>query len=324
MISLANIQKPVNKELQEFEKSFRDSMKSKVALLDIITSYIIRNKGKQLRPLFVFLAARSLNEVKPATYVAASLIELLHTATLIHDDVVDESFERRGFFSINALWRGKIAVLVGDYLLSRGLLLALDHKEYDLLHTVSDAVREMSEGEIMQIRKTRDLLTDPDEYYEIITKKTASLFGACMASGAQSVAADKKIIEDYKQAGIFAGIAFQIKDDLLDYEKSSIIGKPKGNDIKEKKITLPLIYGLMKASEKDRKHIISLIKNANRKKHKIGEIIDFAHNSGGIDFARQEMSRYKHLSLDILLKYPQNEAMISLLTLIDYVINRDK
>ncbi len=244
MSELKLIREPIQKELEEFEEHFKTVMKSSVPLLDVITNYILRRKGKQLRPTFVFLTSSMLGGINTSSYTAASMIELLHTASLVHDDVVDESYERRGFFSLNALWRSKIAVLFGDYLLSKGLLLSVERQEYELLKIVSEAVREMSEGELLQLRKSRKLNITMEEYYEVIRKKTAALIAACTASGATAVSKDEDIIARMKAFGENAGVAFQIKDDLFDYNRNGKIGKPTGNDIKEKKMTLPLIYAL--------------------------------------------------------------------------------
>jgi len=299
-------------------------MKSSLPLLDFITNYILRRKGKQIRPLFVFLSAKMIGNTSNSTYHAASFIELLHTATLIHDDVVDESFERRGFFSINALWKSKIAVLVGDYLLSRGLLLATEHKEFDLLSIMSEAVRDMSEGELMQMQKSRKLNITKEEYFNIIRKKTATLIAACTASGASSVGADQKTVEVFKKFGENVGMAFQIKDDLFDYYKKGIIGKPTGNDIKEKKFTLPLIHALENGSSWDKAHIIKLIKSNNISSREIQEVIDFAMENKGFEYSVEKMNSYKEEALSLIRDYPDNEAKRSLTSLVDYVINRDK
>src|SRR5665213_447583 len=271
MSSITEIKSPVAAEMELFEKKFRDSMKSSVPLLDKITQYIVRRKGKQLRPMFVFLSAKLCGEVNDSTYRAASLIELLHTATLVHDDVVDDSNERRGFFSVNALWKNKIAVLIGDYLLSKGLLLSLDNDDFHLLKLVSNAVREMSEGELLQIEKARKLDINEEVYFDIIRKKTASLISSCCACGAASVTTNEKTIEQMRAFGEAVGIAFQIKDDLFDYGDGSNIGKPTGIDIKEKKMTLPLIYTLNNASFWDKHKIINIVKNNNNDPKKVAE-----------------------------------------------------
>ncbi|MEM6726616.1 MAG: polyprenyl synthetase family protein, partial [Bacteroidota bacterium] len=278
-ITLNAIKAPIADELKQFESTFRDSMSSKVALLDRITHFIVRRKGKQVRPMFVFLSAKICGAVTPSTYHAASLVELLHTATLIHDDVVDDSFERRGFFSLNALWKNKIAVLVGDYMLSRGLLLALEHKEHDLLEIVSNAVREMSEGELLQIEKARRLDIEESVYYEIIRQKTASLIAAACSAGASSAKTDPKQTQMMHDFGEKIGIAFQIRDDLMDFGDDEI-GKPKGIDVKEKKMTLPLIYALSQASRSERNKIIRTIKKHHDKAEKVHEVIQFVRQSG--------------------------------------------
>jgi octaprenyl-diphosphate synthase len=324
MSILDEIRDPVSGEMKLFEQHFRSSMKSNIPLLSFITNYIIRKKGKQIRPLFVFLSAKMLGNTGDSTFRAASMIELLHTATLIHDDIVDESYERRGFFSINALWKSKISVLVGDYLLSRGLLLAIDNKEFDLLGIITEAVREMSEGELLQIQKSRKLNITKDEYFNIIRKKTATLIAACTASGARSVGADQKTIEIFKKFGENVGMAFQIKDDLFDYNKKGIIGKPTGNDIKEKKFTLPLIHALENGSSSDKIHIINLIKSHHINSKKIQEIIDFAIDNKGIEYSICRMNEFKDEALSLISNYPDNDAKKSLTKLVEYVITRDK
>jgi octaprenyl-diphosphate synthase len=324
MPSLDDIRKPVSEEMKLFEQHFKSSMKSNLGLLDFITNYILRRKGKQIRPLFVFLSAKMIGDTASSTYHAASFIELLHTATLIHDDVVDESYERRGFFSIKALWKSKIAVLVGDYLLSRGLLLATEHKEYELLSIMSEAVREMSEGELMQMQKSRKLNITKEEYFNIIRKKTATLISACTASGARSVGASPDTVELFRKFGENVGMAFQIKDDLFDYNKKGIIGKPTGNDIKEKKFTLPLIHALENGSVRDKSHIIKLIKRNHITSRDIQEIIDFTIESKGIEYAVEKMNSFKNEALNLISAYPDNEAKKSMIMLVDYVINRDQ
>ena len=321
---LDEILHPVSEEMKLFEENFRSSIKSKSLLLDFATNYIFRKKGKQIRPLFVFLSAKMLGSVSESTYHAASFIELLHTATLIHDDVVDESLERRGIFSINALWKSKVAVLVGDYFLSRGLLLSVDHKEFDLLSIVSEAVREMSEGELLQIYKSRKLNITKEEYFEIIRKKTATLIGACTAAGARSVGADAQTIELFKKFGVNIGMAFQIKDDLFDYQKKGIIGKPTGNDLKEKKITLPLIHALENGYTGNKNHIIRMIKSHHINSKKIQEIIDFVIENKGIEYSVSKMNEFKDEALSLIRNYPDNDAKKSLFKLAEYVITRDK
>ena len=318
------IKKPIEAEMTEFETKFRASMKSTVPLLDKITHYIIKRKGKQMRPMFVFLSARLFGEVTESSYNAASLIELLHTATLVHDDVVDDASHRRGFFSLNALWKNKIAVLVGDYLLSRGLLMATEKKEYDLLQIVARAVRQISEGELLQIEKTRSLNMDEAVYFDIIKAKTATLIAACCAAGASSVGQDEEQIEQMRLLGEKVGIAFQIKDDLFDFGYGENIGKPTGIDIKEKKTTLPLIYALNDSSYWTRRKIVNIIKNHNENSKKVAEVIDFVRNSGGIEYSVKIMNQYTAESKAILKMLPQNEANQSLEKLIDYTITRKK
>ena len=318
------IKEPIADEMKKFEKYFRSSMKSKVALLDIITRYIIKRKGKQMRPMLVFLSAKLNGGITDSTYNAATLIELLHTATLVHDDVVDEAYERRGFFSVNALWKNKISVLIGDYLLSRGLLLSVEHKEYDLLEIVSGAVKEMSEGELLQIEKSRKLDITEEVYFDIIQKKTATLLAACTASGTKSTGADDDKVNKMSEFGLNLGIAFQIKDDIFDYDKNNNIGKPSGNDIKEKKMTLPLIYALNKASSSEKKKIIRLIRNNTNNTTKLEEIISFVKEKGGIEYAVKSMNEYKDKARKILDVFPDCEAKDSLIELLEYTISRKK
>jgi octaprenyl-diphosphate synthase len=324
MPSLDDIRRPVSEEMKLFEQHFKSAMKSNLGLLDFIINYILRRKGKQIRPLFVFLSAKMIGDTTNSTYHAASFIELLHTATLIHDDVVDESYERRGFFSIKALWKSKIAVLVGDYLLSRGLLLATEHKEFDLLSIMSEAVREMSEGELMQMQKSRKLNITKEEYFNIIRKKTATLISACTSSGARSVGANQDTVEVFKKFGENVGMAFQIKDDLFDYNKKGIIGKPTGNDIKEKKFTLPLIHALENGSVRDKNHIIKLIRRNHITSRDIQEIIDFTVKRKGIEYAVEKMNNFKNDALNLISSYPDNEAKKSMKMLVEFVINRDQ
>ena len=321
--TLNQIKSPIAEELKHFEKYFKASMKSHVPLLDKITYYIVQRKGKQLRPIFVFLSARMWGEITEKTYNAASLIELLHTATLVHDDVVDDAYERRGFFSINALWKNKIAVLVGDYLLSRGLLLAVENDEFDLLHIVSKAVKEMSEGELLQIEKARKLDIDESVYFDIIRQKTASLIAAACAAGTSSVTDDEQSIALMREFGETIGLAFQIKDDLFDYGSSSI-GKPKGIDIKEKKMTLPLIYALAKANKKEKRHIINSIRKRSTDPKVVKEVISFVKESGGLEYAEKVMKEYKFKALSILDRLDESEAKESLKVLLNYVIEREK
>ena len=321
-MTVPEIKAPIEREMQEFELKFKSSMKSTVPLLDKITNYIIKRKGKQLRPMFVFLSAKVCGEMNDSTYRAASLIELLHTATLVHDDVVDDSNERRGFFSVNALWKNKIAVLVGDFLLSRGLLLSVDNQDYHLLGIVSNAVREMSEGELLQIEKARKLDIDETVYYDIIRKKTASLVASCCSCGAASVSSDADVIEKMRAFGEDVGMAFQIKDDLFDYGDGTNIGKPTGIDIKEKKMTLPLNYALNNASYFDKRKIIYIVKNNNNNPQKVTEVIDFVIKSGGIQYAEQKMNEYKNKALEIISTFPASDAKNSLIGLVKYTTER--
>jgi len=321
--SLSTIREPIEQELKHFEKHFRDAMRSPVPLLDKITYYIVRRKGKQVRPMFVFLSAKLCGEVSESTYSAASLVELLHTATLVHDDVVDDSYERRGFFSINALWKNKIAVLVGDYLLSRGLLLSLKNKEFRLLEIVSEAVKSMSEGELLQIEKARRLDIKEDIYYEIIRQKTASLIASACSAGAASTTKDEEVIEQMRLFGEKIGIAFQIRDDLFDFGTDDV-GKPLGIDIKEKKMTLPLIYALDHADRQDKRRIMNNIRLHNEKTDKVREVIDFVNQSGGLEYARQAMFRYREEAFDILRTFPNVPARQSLEDLVTFVTDRKK
>jgi octaprenyl-diphosphate synthase len=321
-MTVKEIKAPIENEMEEFEQKFRVSMKSSVPLLDKITHYIVKRKGKQLRPMFVFLSAKAVGEMNDSTYRAASLIELLHTATLVHDDVVDDSNERRGFFSVNALWKNKIAVLVGDFLLSRGLLLSVDNKDYHLLGIVSNAVREMSEGELLQIEKARKLDIDENVYFDIIRKKTASLIASCCACGAASVSQDENNIERMRAFGEAVGIAFQIKDDLFDYGDGSNIGKPTGIDIKEKKMTLPLIYALNNASFFEKRRIINIVKNNNNDPEKVALVIDFVVKSGGIQYAESRMRDYRDKALKILSELPESPSRTSLAALVNYTTER--
>ena len=318
------IKAAIKPELTAFNENFGKTMKSNVPLLNIVTKYLLRRKGKQIRPVLVFLSAKTIGTPNEASHVAASLIELLHTATLVHDDVVDDAMERRGFLSINALWRSKIAVLLGDFLLAKGLLLSVEHKQYQLLEIVSEAVKEMSEGELLQIQKTRKLNITEEEYFKIITKKTATLLAACTASGARSVTADEDIVSKMKMLGLNLGIAFQIKDDLFDYEQTSITGKPKGNDIKEKKLTLPLIAALEKAPAKERKEIIKLINKKSSKRNTYNTIFNFVHEYNGVSYASDQMHIYKQKALDILAGFSDSESSRALNDLIHYIVERKK
>lgn len=324
MSSIRSINAPIHEEMKKFNTFFNSSMKSAVPLLNIITNYILRRKGKQMRPMFVFLSAKMHGEIGDSSYTAATLIELLHTATLIHDDVVDDSLERRGFFSINALWKSKIAVLMGDFLLAKGMLLAIEKKEFDLLEIVSGAVREMSEGELLQIQKSRKLNITESEYFEIIRKKTATLIAACAACGSKSVGANGDTVNKMKEFGENVGIAFQIKDDLFDYQKTDILGKPTGNDIQEKKITLPLIHSLENCGSSEKRRILNLVRRHNRNSLKVREIIQFVQTSGGIEYSIQKMNEYRDSALNILAQFPDNEAKESLKELVNYTTSRDR
>ncbi len=322
-LTLRAIKGPIEKELTEFEVKFRTAMRSNVALLDRIMYYIAHRKGKQMRPMFVFLTAKLLGQINDSTYTAASMVELLHTATLVHDDIVDDAERRRGFFSINALWKNKIAVLVGDYLLSKGLMIACDNDEFTLLKIINDAVQKMSEGELLQIAKSRKLDIKEDLYYEIIEKKTASFIAAACKAGASTVTTDEEILSQISKMGVNIGMSFQIKDDLFDYHNEAI-GKPTGIDIKEKKMTLPLIYALSKASSTEKRRIIRLVKNHSHKTAKVKEIIAFAIDHGGLDYAKQRMLHYKEEAFAILRQFPAGEANESLHNLIEFVTTRKK
>jgi octaprenyl-diphosphate synthase len=318
------IKKPVEHHMEVFEEKFKDAMKSSVPLLDKITNYIIKRKGKQIRPMFVFLSAQVNGDINESTHRAAALIELLHTASLVHDDVVDDSNERRGFFSINALWKNKIAVLVGDFLLTKGLSLSLQHNDFHLLNIANDAVREMSEGELLQIEKARRLDISEAIYFDIITKKTASLIAACCAAGTASVTKDEKTIAIAKEFGILTGIAFQIKDDLFDFGNDDNIGKPTGIDIKEKKMTLPLIYALNNSTWLEKRKMINIIKNHNEESEEVKKVIDFVIAKGGISYANKIMHQYKDKALAVISKFPENDARKSLERLLTYAIERKK
>ena len=307
-----------------FETKFKESLKSNVSLLDKIMYYIIKRKGKQMRPMFVFLSAKIFGEIDEKTYRAASMIELLHTATLVHDDVIDEANFRRGVFSINALWKNKIAVLVGDFLLSRGLLLAVKNKEFDLLEIMSKTVQQMSEGELLQIEKSRKLDINEEVYFNIIRQKTATLIAACCSSGAVSVGQKKEIVNKMNLFGEKAGIAFQIKDDLFDYTQSSLIGKPTAIDIREQKMTLPLIYTLNSVDVKLKKHILNIVKNHHKNDKKVSEVINLVKKHGGLKYAEEKMNFYHKEAVRILDDLEHNTANQSLRLLLDYVIYRKK
>ncbi|WP_075351796.1 polyprenyl synthetase family protein [Algoriphagus marinus] len=320
---LKQIQHPIASEMTEFELKFKDLMKSKVKLLDHIMNYIVKRKGKQMRPMFVFLSAGLTGGINESTHRGAALIELLHTATLVHDDVVDDANYRRGFFSVNALWKNKIAVLVGDFLLSRGLLLSVDNDDFHLLKIVSNAVKEMSEGELLQIAKARKLDITEEVYYQIIRQKTASLMASCCAVGASSTASSVETIQQMRTFGEKVGMAFQIKDDLFDYGDDEI-GKPVGIDIKEKKMTLPLIYALSQADWFEKRRIISLIRNKSDNKKAVNEVIDFVKKSGGLNYAKEAMYRFYEEAMVILNQFPESEYKTSMAALVDYTIERKK
>lgn len=315
------VQKVIGDELAIFEKKFSESVKSSNGLLDRIMKLIIKRKGKQMRPMFVFLSATIAGGVNEVSFRAASLIELLHTATLVHDDVVDNSMMRRNFFSINALWKNKIAVLVGDYLLSRGLLLSIDNGDYNILQITSRAVKEMAEGELLQMEKARKLDIDESVYFEIIRAKTATLLSSACSAGALSAANSNEDADKFRIFGEKVGIAFQIKDDLFDYGQDNI-GKPTGIDIKEKKMTLPLIYTLQHADAATKRKIIYIVKNQSTDRHKVNEVIGLVQSSGGIAYATQKMMEYRQAGLDILYTYPKTPARDAMEELVNYVIDR--
>lgn len=316
------IKAPISDEMKLFEQKFYESMKSNVPLLDKVTRFVVTTKGKQMRPMFVFLCAKLVGNVNEKTFRGASMIELIHTATLVHDDVVDESFKRRNFFSINALWKNKIAVLVGDYLLSKSVLLSTDNRDYDLLAVISRTIREMSEGELLQLEKARKLDITEEIYYEIIRQKTATLIAACCEVGVLSNNVDAETAKKMQLFGTYTGMAFQIKDDLFDYQTSNIIGKPVGIDIKEQKMTLPLIYTLKNASPEQYKKYFATIKRHNTDGKRVRELIDFVKSSGGMDYAIQTMKDYQQKALEILSEFPDNEAKDALKLMLDYVIRR--
>jgi len=323
MSVIDKIQQPIASELAQFEVKFKESMKSNIPLLDRVMYYILKRKGKQMRPMFVRLSAKVCGDITESTYTAASLIELLHTATLVHDDVVDDAYERRGFFSINALWKNKIAVLIGDYLLAQGLLVSLDNNEHRLLKITSTAVKEMSEGELLQIEKARRLDIKESIYYEIIRKKTASLIASACSAGAASTTKDELIIETMRLFGEKIGIAFQIKDDLLDYGDDDI-GKPLGIDIKERKLTLPIIYTLQHASNADKRKIINIVKNENKNKEKVDWVINFVKQNGGIQYAQQKMHAYQNEAFELLNQFSESDSKKSLVELVKFTTERKK
>lgn len=324
MSSLDKIKDPVSTELAQFEGYFRNATKSNVKLLNLVLNYIIRTKGKQIRPLFVFLAAKIFGKIDESTYLAATTIELLHSATLVHDDVIDESFERRGRLSINALWKNKVAVLVGDFLFSKGLLLTTKHKEFEILELISTAVQDTIEGELLQDEKSRKLDVNEETYFEIIKKKTASLIATSIAVGTFSVTRDQEQVKVMHEIGMLAGIAFQIRDDIFDYQDKGIIGKPTGNDIKEKKITLPLIYVLNNANPDEKRAILKIVKRKNHSKEQVLKLINLVQERGGLEYANQKMYEYRDLALEKLNKLPESDARIAMADLIDYIITRKK
>ena len=324
MLKIKDIKQPVSKEMALFESKFKNSLKTSVPLLDKIMHYIIKRKGKQMRPLFVFLTAKLFNNVNESTYTAASLIELLHTATLVHDDIIDEANFRRGVFSINAIWKNKISVLVGDFLLSRGLLLAVENEQFQLLKIMSTAVKEMSEGELLQIEKTRRLDITEKVYFEIIKKKTAALISACCEAGAASTNTHKNDILKMRNFGEKVGIAFQIKDDLFDYTQNPLIGKPTGIDIRERKMTLPLIYTLNNSDKKTKAFIINTIKNDSKNSIKVEQIINLVKEKKGLEYAKNKMNIFVNEALEILKEFKNNESKSSLINLVKYVVKREK
>lgn len=324
MRTLQKIQEPIQQELNDFEPFFKASLKGEVPLLNTILNYLYRTKGKQLRPMFVFLSARLFGPTNHLAQVAACSVELLHTATLVHDDVVDESYERRGVFSVNALWKNKLAVLVGDFILAQGLLLQLKHQQYGFLQLISRAVQDMSEGEILQIKKSRKLDIDSETYFEIIRKKTASLIATSMAIGASSTTSDPEIIEKMYRIGQDAGIAFQIKDDIFDYMDKGIIGKPTGNDIKEKKITLPLLHVLNQSEPSEKKRILRIVRKKNNNTATVRELVKLVIDKGGIDYATEMMNEFREKAINGLMEFPESEARSSLIELMHYVTTRKK
>jgi len=324
MSVLDRIKVPVEKEMAEFEAYFSKTMRSDIPLLNIILNYILRRKGKQMRPLLVFLTAKLNGDISESAFVAATFIELLHTASLVHDDVVDDANERRGALSINALWNAKIAVLVGDYMLSKGMLISVEKNRFDMLEIVSEAVKSMSEGELLQLQKSRKLNIKEEDYFKIILSKTAALLSACTACGARSVSDDQETIQIMKEFGENIGIAFQIRDDILDYEGTGLTGKKVGNDIKEKKITLPLIHALEQSPSSKKKQILGIVKNRKKTKSEIAEVISFVSDYGGIDYAELKMNQYRDKALAILDSYPESEVKESLKEFVHYTTSRKK
>ena len=323
MLSVKEIKAPVHSEMLLFEEKFKEAMLSNVPMLDKVTHYIVKRKGKQMRPLFVFLVAKMLGEINESTYTSSSLIEMLHTATLVHDDVVDDANERRGFFSVNALWKNKVAVLVGDFLLSKGLLLSIDNGEFDILRIVSNSVREMSEGELLQIEKARKLDITEEVYFEVIRKKTATLISSCCECGDASVGA-KDEQENIRKFGELIGLAFQIKDDIFDYGDGEKIGKPTGLDIRERKMTIPIIYALNNSTPEIRKELINIVKNHNEEPKMVKKAIKMVIEAGGVQYAHKKMIALKDEALSLLEKYPDSDAKNSLIGLVEYTTMRDK
>jgi len=324
MSIIDTIKAPIKEEMKDFQPYFKNYIKSKASLLNIIINYILKRKGKQMRPMLVFLSAQMNGEINEKTYHAAALIELMHTATLVHDDVVDDSNMRRGFFSINALWKNKVAVLLGDYLLAKGLLLAVHEEEFELLKIVSQAVEEMSEGELIQIEKARKLDIDEETYFKIIGKKTAALMVACTAAGTYSVGVNGSVFEQMQKLGEYLGMAFQIRDDLFDYDLNGNFGKPSGNDIKERKMTLPFIYALKQCSKSEKSKIIRMMRKKNKSTQMVDDIMEFVRKHGGIEYAKEIMNDYKSKALSILSELPQNSSNKSLVELLEYTISRKK
>jgi octaprenyl-diphosphate synthase len=324
MSVLDKIKKPVEKEMAEFEAYFSRTMRSDIPLLNIIVNYVLRRKGKQMRPLLVFLTAKLNGNISEPTFVAATFIELLHTASIVHDDVVDDASERRGALSVNALWNSKIAVLVGDYMLSKGMLISVEKNRFDMLEIVSEAVKSMSEGELLQLQKSRKLNITEKDYFRIILSKTAALIAACTACGARSVSDNPDTIQLMKEFGENIGIAFQIRDDLLDYESTGLTGKAPGNDIKEKKITLPLIYALDHSSYSKKHHILGIVKSKKKSKSEISEVISFVSEYGGMEYAETKMNQYRDKALAILDSYPESDIRDSMKEFVQYTTARKK
>jgi octaprenyl-diphosphate synthase len=324
MSDLSQIRKPIEKEMADFEAYFKKTMRSNIPLLNIILNYVLRRKGKQMRPLLVFLTAKLHGDISEQTFIAATFIELLHTASIVHDDVVDDASERRGALSVNALWNSKIAVLVGDYMLSKGMLISVEKKRFDMLGIVSEAVKSMSEGELLQLQKARKLNIKEEDYFRIIKSKTAALIAACTACGARSVTDNSTTISAMKEFGENIGVAFQIKDDILDYDGTGLTGKIAGNDIKEKKITLPLIHALDKASASEKRHILGILKNKKKTKSEISEVVRFVNEYKGIEYAVIQMNKYSENAISILSNYDDSEVKESLKSFIRYTTSRKK